>query len=215
MTIELHGQVHRGDLELDISLSLEPGLTTVAGGNGAGKTTLLRTIAGLEVLDGGSLAIDGSLLDDASRAGFVAAHDRDIALLFQDHRLFPHLDALDNVAFAARRRGIARVAARRAAQDALATVEMADLGTRRPDSLSLGQRQRVAIARTLAAGARTVLLDEPLAAVDDDGRTTLRDALRTFDAAYIIWVTHDPADASAAPQRVSAQNGAVRKTSDS
>lgn len=215
MTIELHGHVHRGDLELDIDLSLEPGLTTVAGGNGAGKTTLLRTIAGLEALDGGSLAIDGSALDDASPSGFVAAHDRDVALLFQDHRLFPHLDALDNVAFAARRRGVARAAARRAARDALAAVEMVDLATRRPESLSLGQRQRVAIARTLAAGARTVLLDEPFAAIDDVGRTTLRDALRTFDATYVIWVTHDPTDASAAPQRVSAEDGAVRKTADS
>ncbi|MDW3219550.1 MAG: ATP-binding cassette domain-containing protein [Acidimicrobiales bacterium] len=215
MTIELHGHVRRGDLALDIDLSLEPGLTTVAGGNGAGKTTLLRTLAGLEALDGGSLVIDGRVLDDASRSGFVAAHDRDVALLFQDHRLFPHLDALDNVAFAARRRGVARATARRAARDALAAVEMADFGSRRPDSLSLGQRQRVAIARTLAAGAGTVLLDEPLAAVDDAGRTTLRDALRSFDATNIVWVTHDPVDAAGAPQRVSAGNGTVRKTSDS
>lgn len=214
MTLELHGRIRRGDLDLDVDLTLRPGLTTVAGGNGAGKSTLLRAIAGLEALDEGTLAVDDDVLDDATRAGFVPAHERDVALLFQDHRLFPHLDARDNVAFAARRRGASRAAARDAADAALALVEMADLGDRRPVSLSLGQRQRVAIARTLAVGARTVLLDEPLAAVDDPGRTALRQRFGEIDARYVVWVTHDAADADRADQRVSADGGRVRKTAD-
>lgn len=212
MTLELHGRVQRGDLELDIDLSIEPGLTTVAGGNGAGKTSLLRTIAGLEALDAGSLAIDDTVLDDASATGFTPAHARDVALLFQDHRLFAHLSALDNVAFGLRRRGMAKVEARAAAGDALALVHMDALADRRPPALSLGQQQRVAIARTLATGAGTVLLDEPLAAIDDAGRAHLREQLGRIDATYVIWVTHDPGDAAATRQRVSADRGVVRKT---
>ena len=214
MSLELRGRVRRGELDLDIDIRLEPGLTTVAGGNGAGKTTLLRTIAGLEALDGGTLAIDDLVLDDASRAGFVPAHERDVALLFQDHRLFPHLDVRDNVAFAARRRGATRAAARAGADTALAVVDMAAHADRRAAALSLGQRQRVAIARTLAADTRTVLLDEPLAAIDEIGRNALRERFRQIEARYVIWVTHDPDDAGIAGQRVSADGGFVRKTAD-
>ena len=212
MTIELHGSTRRGDLHLDLDLSLAPGLTTITGPNGAGKSTLLRLLAGLEALDAGTLRIDGQVLDDPARGGFVPAHERPVALLFQDHRLFPHLDATDNVAFVLRRRGVARPSARATAHLHLDAVGMADQHRARPDALSLGQRQRVALARTLASGAPVVLLDEPLAAVDEGGRDELRRLLVDADVDHVLWVTHDPADADRAPQRVSVADGRVRPT---
>lgn len=211
MTIELHGTVRRGDLALAIDLSVAEGLTTVAGANGAGKTTLLRVLSGLEALDAGTLAIDGRVLDDPARGVFVAAHERDVAMLFQDHRLFPHLDVLDNVAFAGRRRGHTRAEARADAARHLDAVGMAPHHRSRPEALSLGQRQRVALARTLAAERAVVLLDEPLAAVDDPGRDELRRLLTSVAADHVLWVTHDPADAESADRRVTVADGRVRQ----
>ncbi len=210
--ISLHGHVLRGSLRLDFDLDVEPGVHYVVGPNGAGKTTLLRVLAGLEALDGGELAIDGQTVDRPAGGRFVAAHRRPVAMAFQDHRLFPHLSVLDNVAFPARRRGASRHDARTAARRHLESVGVGDIARRRPRELSVGQQQRTAIARALATPAALLLLDEPLAAIDDASRTLIRSRLRSATHPTTVWVSHDPSDVEAGSRRISVEGGAVRQT---
>jgi molybdate transport system ATP-binding protein len=210
--ISLHGHVLRGALRLDFDLDIEPGVSFVVGPNGAGKTTLLRVLAGLEALDDGELVIDGETVDRPADGRFVAAHRRPVAMAFQDHRLFPHLTVLDNVAFPARRRGTARHDARAAARPHLESVGIGDIARRRPRELSVGQQQRTAIARALATPAALLLLDEPLAAIDDASRTLIRSRLHAATHPTIVWVSHDPTDVGADSRRISVDGGFVRQT---
>ena len=133
----------------------------------------------------------------------VAPHDRRTALLGQDPLLFPHLTALDNVAFGARSRGVPRPEAREQAQDWLDRVGVGELADRRPGRLSGGQAQRVAVARALAAEPRLLLLDEPMAALDVDVAPAMRQTLRTVLAdRTVLLVTHDVLDALLLADRV-------------
>jgi molybdate transport system ATP-binding protein len=208
MILRLHGTVRRGELDLDMDLELEAGVTMVSGANGAGKTTLLRIIAGLEALDSGSLHLAGDPVDIPAAATFVATHERPVAMAFQDHRLFRHLSVLDNVAFPFRRRGLGREQAREQARPHLASMGLDDHATKRPGTLSIGQRQRCALARALATPADILLLDEPLASIDDDSKSAIREQLRELDHRCVVWVTHDPADAFARPDPAGASSGA-------
>jgi putative spermidine/putrescine transport system ATP-binding protein len=136
------------------SLALEPGTcTAVLGPSGSGKSTLLRTVAGLETPDRGSVHLNGQDL------ATVRPERRAMAMVFQRPLLFPHLDVLDNVAFAARIRGVPRARARADAESFLELVQMAGTGKRDVAGLSGGQQQRVAIARGLAARPAVLLLD--------------------------------------------------------
>ncbi|MFT5200957.1 MAG: molybdate transport system ATP-binding protein [Candidatus Aldehydirespiratoraceae bacterium] len=209
-SIKVSGQMQRGDLSLQLDLSLEAGLTMITGANGAGKTSLLRLIAGLERLDAGQLTIDGHTMDDAAGT-FVPPHQRSIAYVFQDHRLFPHLSARDNVAFPLRRRGIKRAAASTQAQTQLATVGLYEQASSRPTQLSVGQQQRVALARALATPADILLLDEPLAATDEESRGTLRELIITAPHSMVLWVTHDPDDADRGDRRIAVDEGRVEQ----
>ncbi|MCP3939746.1 MAG: ATP-binding cassette domain-containing protein, partial [Actinomycetia bacterium] len=148
MTIRIEGTLRRGELGLDLDVEIEAGRTTIVGTNGTGKTTLLRLVAGLEALEEGTVHINGRLVDDGG-SNFVAAHERPTALVFQEHRLFPHLRAIDNVAFPLRRNGVHRVDAHERSLAMLGRVGMHELADRRPQQLSNGQQQRVAIARAL------------------------------------------------------------------
>jgi molybdate transport system ATP-binding protein len=190
-----------GDLGLDAELSVEPAtVTAVLGPNGAGKTTLLRVLAGLVALDGGHVHLDGTPLDDPAASVFRPPEHREVAVVFQEHLLFPHLTALDNVAFGPRARGVPRRPARQQAAAWLDRLGLADHADRRPRALSGGQAQRVALARALATEPRLLLLDEPLAALDAGTRATVRRDLRRhldgFGGATVV-VTHDPLDAIA------------------
>ena len=203
MTAEgtLHARVvvRRGVFVLDAEIEARPGrIVAVVGPNGAGKSTLLDAIAGLLVPDEGRVAIGDRVLTDAATARRVRPEHRSVGLLGQDPLVFPHLSALENVAFGPRSSGTSARDARRAATTWLEAVGLADLAERRPDALSGGQRQRVALARALAPGPAVMLLDEPFAQLDVRTAAELRDLVReqvrrTGTAAVLV--THDVVDA--------------------
>jgi molybdate transport system ATP-binding protein len=194
-----------GSLDLDVELAADAGETVaILGPNGAGKTTLLRTLAGLLPLDHGHIELDGSTLDDGAGT-FVPPERRPIGVVFQDYLLFPNLSALENAAFGLRARGMPRTEARAVAARWLGTVGLADRHEAKPRELSGGQAQRVALVRALATRPRLLLLDEPLAALDQSARVELRHELRknlaSFDGIRLL-VSHDPLDAATLAERV-------------
>jgi molybdate transport system ATP-binding protein len=206
MSLEAAVAVQLGVLDLDVALEAEAGETVVLlGPNGAGKTTILRAIAGLLPLDAGRVVLDGETLDDPGTGAWVPTEQRAIGYVFQDHALFPHLTALENVAFGPRSRGVRRPEARRRAHAWLERVGVGTLAGYRPGALSGGQAQRVALARALVLEPRVLLLDEPLAALDAtariDTRRELRRHLDAHDGARVV-VTHDPVDAMTLGDRV-------------
>jgi molybdate transport system ATP-binding protein len=170
----------------------------VLGPNGAGKSTLLRVLAGLVALESGELRLGERALDEPGKGRFVPPQQRRLGVVFQDHRLFPHLRVIDNVAFGLRSRGVGAGPARQAAERWLERVGVADLRRRHPKQLSGGQAQRVALARALACEPDALLMDEPLAALDVQTRATVQADLREHLAAFggpAIIVTHDPIEA--------------------
>jgi len=200
VTLTAQLSVDLDGFSLDAALVIEGGTTTaVVGPNGAGKTTLLRALAGLRPLSGGRIQLDEVVLDDPARNVYVRPEHRPVGVVFQDNLLFPHLDALENVAFGLRARGQRRGDARRLAGEWLDRVGLADRARARPAELSGGQAQRVALARALALNPGMLLLDEPLAALDAatriDVRRDLRRHLATFPGVRLL-ITHDPVDAA-------------------
>ena len=192
--IEVRGVVRRQDFTLSLDVAINQERTAVIGPNGVGKTTLLRLVAGLERLESGELMIDGQVVDNGEST-FIAAHQRSVAVAFQDHRLFGHLRIIDNVAYPLRRAGLNRNTARARAASYLTAVGLSEVAMSRPAQLSGGQRQRASIARALATPAQVLLLDEPLASVDDQSREALRYLLTNTEHRTVVWVTHDPNDA--------------------
>lgn len=196
----------RGSLCLDVDLQIEAGTTlAIVGPNGAGKSTLLAVIAGLLRVGRGEIRIGEEVLDAGPGGTFVPPEDRSVGMLFQDHRLFPHLRAVDNVAFGPMARGSDRRTARTTALAWLQRVGLADRANDFPAALSGGQAQRVALARALALAPRMLLLDEPLSATDATVRVELRAELRRHLDAFAgprIVVTHDAVDAFAFANRI-------------
>ena len=206
MSLEARIGIRLGTLALDVPLEARPGETVVLlGPNGAGKTTVLRVIAGLLALDDGRVAVDGHALDDPAVGAWVPTERRPIGYVFQDHALFPHLSALENVAFGLRARGVRRRDARDRAHLSLERVGMGYQAADRPSALSGGHAQRVALARALVLEPRVLLLDEPLSALDAstrvDTRRELRRHLEAHEGARVV-VTHDPVDAMTLGDRV-------------
>ncbi|MFF4658265.1 ABC transporter ATP-binding protein [Streptomyces sp. NPDC001381] len=192
--------VDRGPFRLDVALTAAPGdVVALLGPNGAGKTTALRALAGLVPLDGGHLRLDGTALER------TPPEARPVGVVFQDYLLFPHLSALDNVAFGPRCQGATKAEARARAAEWLARMGLAEHAGTRPRRLSGGQAQRVALARALATRPRLLLLDEPLAALDARTRLEVRAQLRRhlagFEAVAVL-VTHDPLDAMVLADRL-------------
>ena len=211
--------VERGGFVLDVSLSIPPDRTmAVLGPNGAGKTTLVKALAGLLALDRGSVRLGDRLLDDPAAGVFVEPSDRRIGVVFQDGMLFPHLSALENIAFGLRAAGLPRSEARRKAAGWLAAVGLSDLAERRPGVLSGGQAQRVAFARALATEPEMLLLDEPFSALDITSRAGLRRMLREHLSGYSgprLLITHDPTEAFLlADELVILERGSVVQAGD-
>ncbi|MFI6509402.1 ABC transporter ATP-binding protein [Streptosporangium sp. NPDC050855] len=208
MTLNAHLVVTRPGFGLDIELEVASGqVVALLGPNGAGKTTALRALAGLTGLSAGRIVLDGRELHA------MPAERRPIGMVFQDYLLFPHLSALENVAFGPRCHGVPRAEARRTAAAWLERVGLAAYASARPRRLSGGQAQRVALARALAVGPRLLLMDEPLAALDAHTRLEVRSQLRRHLADFAgatVLVTHDPLDAMVLADRlVVVENGTV------
>ena len=193
-----------GSLDLDVALEVADGeVVAVLGPNGAGKTTLLRALAGLLPLGEGFVRLGDTLLEGPGVR--IPPERRAVGVMFQDYLLFPHLTALDNVAFGLRARGLSRAESRVRAADWLARMRLADHKGAKPRALSGGQAQRVALARALAIEPDLLLLDEPLAALDVDARQAVRRQLRAHldrFAGPCLVVTHQPLEAMALAHRL-------------
>ena len=206
MSLDIAGAARVGEFELDVSISAQPGeVLAVLGPNGAGKSTLLRVLAGLHALHTGAVRLGAHLLDDPARQVFVAPQQRRLGVVFQDHRLFPHLRVVDNVAFGLRARGADTRSARAFARTWLDRLGLGELASRHPRQLSGGQAQRVALARALACEPDALLLDEPLAALDVQTRAEVQGELRQHLGAFagpVLLVTHDPIEALLLAHRI-------------
>ena len=190
----------------DLELQMQPGETVaVLGPNGAGKSTLLNILAGLLRPDAGRAELDGRVLFEVGpgKGRWTPPQVRGISMLAQDADLFPHLSALENVAFGPRSKGARKAKAHELAEHWLAEVDALELAARKPSQLSGGQAQRVAIARALASDPKLLLLDEPLAALDIAVAPAIRRTLlRVLKARTAIIVTHDILDALTLADRV-------------
>jgi iron(III) transport system ATP-binding protein len=182
-----------------VSLDVAPGTFLVLlGPSGSGKTTMLRCLAGIERIDSGLITIAGRTVADGR--AHVAPDQRDLSMVFQDYALWPHMTALDNVAFALRRRHLSRAECRTRAASMLERVGLSEFAGRYPNELSGGQQQRVALARALIADTGLILCDEPLSNLDADLRDRMRVEISSLvreAGATTVYITHDQAEAFA------------------
>jgi len=187
-----------------LTLSLASGeLLTLVGPSGCGKTTTLRLIAGLETPDVGKIKIDDAI------ATKVPPKDRDVAMVFQNHALFPHLTAAENLAFGLTLRGAGRAVISQRVHELADKLGITKCLSRKPGELSGGERQRVALGRALIRKPGILLLDEPFANLDAPLRRELRrELLRLHQEQHLttLLVTHDQAEALALGNRVAVMN---------
>ncbi|MSZ55907.1 MAG: ATP-binding cassette domain-containing protein [Actinobacteria bacterium] len=198
MTLSVAGDIGKGTYSLSVDFSIEPGeVVGIVGRNGAGKTTLIETIAGIVPMVAGSVALNGTDWDNAPRNVWMTPEERRCAVVFQDLRLFPHMTAIQNVAFGLRARGMSKGEANILAAQKLQVVGAEHLADRRASVLSGGEAQRVALARAIATDPAVLLLDEPLSAIDAASKEPLREVvatvLRQFTGIALL-VSHDPTD---------------------
>jgi molybdate transport system ATP-binding protein len=181
-----------GEFSLQVAFTGDGRVTGLFGASGAGKTSLINMIAGLLRPDRGTIAIDAETLDDAAAQIHVPAHRRRIGYVFQDARLFPHLDVRQNLDYGRRMNRLADDPAQRTRVTDL--LDIGGLLDRRPGQLSGGERQRVALGRALLAQPRLLLLDEPLGSLDEERKVEILPYLvRLRDEAGIpmVYVSHD------------------------
>jgi len=206
MNLDVDVRIRRGTTEVTAAFTAAPG-TTIAllGPNGAGKSTLVATLAGIVRPAAGRVVADGVTWDDAASGTHLPAARRRVGVVFQDLRLFPHLPAIDNIAFPLRARGAGMAVARRRADELLDRFGLSGLGGRLPASLSGGEAQRVALARALAGDPRLLLLDEPLGSLDvrtrAEARRLLKETIARFPGVTLL-VTHDPVEAMTLAERL-------------
>ena len=180
-----------GEFFIEASFASDGRVTGLFGASGAGKTSLINMIAGLLTPDRGTIAIDGEMLDDTAARVHIPAHRRRIGYVFQDARLFPHLDVSQNLDYGRRMNRLVHDPAEQAR-----VVDLLDIGKlldRRPGKLSGGERQRVALGRALLAQPRLLLLDEPLGSLDDERKAEILPYLvRLRDEANVpmVYVSH-------------------------
>jgi len=196
VSLEVDVDHRRGSFHLAARFSAAPGLTALFGRSGSGKTSLVDLVGGLIRPDRGRIAVDGQVLVDTERGLFVPKHRRRIGYVFQDSRLFPHLSVRRNLLYG---RWFARESAGGAA-DLASVVDLLGVGhllERKPESLSGGEKQRVAIGRALLAHPQLLLMDEPLASLDEARRAEILpyiERLRDEAGVPILYVSHSVAE---------------------
>jgi len=200
-----------GDFTLEASFTSEGRVTGLFGASGAGKTSLVNMIAGLLRPDRGVIALDDEILDDTTKGLHVPPHRRRIGYVFQDARLFPHMNVAQNLDYGRRMNGIAADPAQQKRVTDL--LDIGHLLDRRPGKLSGGERQRVALGRALLSKPRLLLLDEPLGSLDEGRKIEILPYLvRLRDEANVpmVYVSHDAAEMrQLATQIVMLRNGKV------
>jgi molybdate transport system ATP-binding protein len=185
---------HLGEFSIEASFTSEGSVTGLFGASGSGKTSLISMIAGLLKPDRGIIALDGETLDDTDARVHVPSHRRRIGYVFQDARLFPHLNVAQNLDYGRRMNRLAQDPAQRGRVTDL--LDIGHLLDRRPGKLSGGERQRVALGRALLSKPRLLLLDEPLGSLDEGRKVEILPYLiRLRDEGIpMVYVSHDAAE---------------------
>ena len=189
--------------QLDLFVD-EGEFVVLVGPSGCGKTTALRMVAGLEAVTSGTIRLDGKVIND------LTAKDRDVAMVFQNYALYPHMNVLDNIAFSLRVRGVAKQERHRKARETADVLGLSEVVLRKPRQLSGGQRQRVAMGRALVREPAVFLMDEPLSNLDANLRVQMRsEVLRVQRRLGVatLYVTHDQTEAMTMGDRVAVLRG--------
>jgi multiple sugar transport system ATP-binding protein len=198
-----------GHLEVVHGIDFEVGdgeFVVLVGPSGCGKSTTLRMIAGLETVSGGDIRINGESVND------VPPRDRDIAMVFQDYALYPHMSVRQNLGFGLKMRNVPKAQIAEAVQRTASILQIEELLERKPKELSGGQRQRVAIGRAIAREPALFLFDEPLSNLDAKLRVEMRTQIKRLHMAFnatSLYVTHDQTEAMTLADRIVVLRGGV------
>ena len=213
--LEEVGKVYPDGTRAVVDLDMQVGdgeLVVFVGPSGCGKTSALRMIAGLEDISEGTVRIGGEVVNE------LPPKDRDVAMIFQNYALYPHLSAFDNMAFALKMRGVDRAEIRRRVESAAQVLGLTDVLGKRPRTLSGGQRQRVAMGRAIVREPAAFLMDEPLSNLDAKLRVQMRAEIARLQRdlnVTTIYVTHDQIEAMTLGDRVAVLRGGVLQQFDS
>ncbi|MEM8663383.1 MAG: sn-glycerol-3-phosphate ABC transporter ATP-binding protein UgpC [Pseudomonadota bacterium] len=202
---DLRKNYGRTEVVHGIDLAIAEGeFVVLVGPSGCGKSTVLRMIAGLEEISGGTVAIDGRVVNNVDPKG------RNVAMVFQNYALYPHMTARENIGLNLRLAGMAKAKIAQEVARAAKMLDIEDLLDRRPAQLSGGQRQRVAMGRAMVRAPSVFLFDEPLSNLDAKLRVQMRSEIKNFHrnaGATSIYVTHDQVEAMTLADRVAVMNG--------
>jgi multiple sugar transport system ATP-binding protein len=200
---KVYGDGTRAVSDLDLAIG-DGEFVVLVGPSGCGKTTALRMIAGLEQITDGTVRIGGEVVNA------LPPKDRDVAMVFQNYALYPHMSAYDNMAFALKMRGVARAEIERRVGSAASVLGLAEVLGKKPRTLSGGQRQRVAMGRAIVREPQAFLMDEPLSNLDAKLRVEMRAEISRIQrdlGVTTIYVTHDQVEAMTMGDRVAVMRG--------
>lgn len=205
--VEVSKQVGQTTILNQINVSIKKGeFMVIVGPSGCGKTTLLRLIAGLEAINSGSILINNQCVNE------IPAAKRDMAMVFQNYALYPHMTVFENMAYGLKMRGFKKDEIKQRVQDAAELLQLTPYLTRKPQALSGGQKQRVAMGRAMVRSPAVFLYDEPLSNLDAKLRTEMRHEIRRLHQQLnttSLYVTHDQIEAMTMGDRVMVLNQGV------
>lgn len=190
-----------------LNLQIKPGeFFTLLGPSGCGKTTLLRMIIGFNSIEGGTISLDGKVIND------IPTHLRNMGMVFQNYAIFPHMSVAENVAFGLKNRKVPKAEIEKKVMEVLEIVKIAYLKDRMPVALSGGQQQRVALARAIVINPEVLLMDEPLSNLDAKLRVEMRNAIKGIQSKLgitTVYVTHDQEEALSVSDRIAVMNEGI------